>query len=39
MVPAEALPGSLEPFWSRAAFFRRKDAGGLLVMNEKLRSA
>ena len=39
MVPAEALPVSEEPFWIRAAYFRRKDAGGVLVTKEKLRSA
>jgi hypothetical protein len=39
IVPALALPGSFEPDFSYAAFFRRKDAGGDLVVNEKLRSA
>ena len=39
IVPAEILPGSLEPDFSLAAFFSRKLAGGVLVANEKLRSA
>jgi hypothetical protein len=39
MLPALDLPVSEEPFWIRAAFLRRKDAGGVLVVNEKLRSA
>jgi hypothetical protein len=29
----------LEPDWILAAFLRRKLAGGVLVSNEKLRSA
>ena len=32
-------PGSAEPDFSFAAFFRRKDAGGVLVVKEKERSA
>src|SRR4029453_10055363 len=39
MVPAEILPGSAEPDFSFAAFFKRNDAGGGLVVKEKLRSA
>src|SRR5688500_18631860 len=39
MVPALTLPGSLEPDFSFAAFFRRKLAGGVFVANAKLRSA
>ena len=39
MVPALTLPGSFEPDFSLAAFFRRKLAGGVLVVKEKLRSA
>ena len=39
MVPALTLPVSAEPDLIRAAFFRRKDAGGVLVVKEKLRSA
>ena len=39
MVPALTLPGSFEPDFSLAAFLIRKLAGGVLVVNEKLRSA
>ena len=39
IVPAGVLPVSLEPYWIRAAFFRRKLAVGVLVTNEKERSA
>jgi hypothetical protein len=39
IVPANALPGSLEPDFRLAAFFSRKVAGGVFVVKEKLRSA
>src|SRR6476646_8297895 len=39
MFPALALPVSAEPFWIRAAFFSRNEAGGVLVVQEKERSA
>ena len=39
MVPPETLPGSFEPDLILAAFFRKCDAGGVLVVKEKLRSA
>src|SRR6476659_2656097 len=39
MLPAADLPVSEEPFWIFAAFFRRKDAGGVLVVKENDRSA
>src|SRR4029078_5669226 len=35
IVPALSLPGSFEPDLIRAAFFRRKEAGGVLVVKEK----
>ena len=38
-VPALARPGSLAPLPTLAAFFRRKDAGGVRISNEKERSA
>ena len=39
IVPALTLPGSFEPDLRFAAFFRRKLAGGVFVVKEKLRSA
>ena len=39
IVPAEILPGSFDPDLRPAAFLIRKVAGGVLVTNEKLRSA
>src|SRR5439155_17987753 len=39
IVPALALPVSLEPFWIRVAFLRRKEAVGVLVTKENERAA
>ena len=39
IVPALDLPVSDEPFWIFAAFVKRNDAGGVVVVTEKLRSA
>ena len=39
IVPPETLPGSFEPDLIFAAFFKRKLAGGVFVVKEKLRSA
>ena len=39
IVPAEILPGYLEPDFRLIAFLIRKVAGGVLVTKVKLRSA
>src|ERR1700722_12424458 len=37
-VPAEVMPGVLEPDWSLAAFFRKKEAGAVFISKVKLLS-